>query len=65
MYNRWKALNEGRKIMEKCRHVNNLMNKLNLCIKSVADNAFVFGHDNSLKEKALIKLFGVFREGLG
>ena len=41
------------------------MNQLNLCIKSVADNAFLIDHNNVLKEKALMKLFDVFRGNMG
>ncbi len=40
------------------------MGQINLAIKSVTDNAFSVNKDSELKEKAIVHLIGVFREGL-
>ena len=64
MYNRWKTLYMNTKLIEKCRRVSQILNGVNLAIKSVADNAFAENKDSKLKEKALLKLMGVFKEGL-
>jgi hypothetical protein len=40
------------------------MNGINLAIKSVADNAFADNKEIKLKEKAILKIMGAFREGL-
>ena len=40
------------------------MNGINLAIKSVADNAFADSKETKLKEKAILKIMGAFKEGL-
>jgi hypothetical protein len=64
MYNRWKALTNSKHLMEKCKRMSQIMYGINLAIKSVADNAFADAKETRLKEKALLKIMAVFKEGV-
>lgn len=65
MFNRWVLLKERTKIMEKCKRMTQIMNQINLSIKSVADNAFISSKDHFLKERAISKIIKAFTGSLG
>ena len=64
MFNRWKVLAANNQLIDKCKRMSQIMNGINLAIKSVADNAFADNKEIKLKEKAILKIMGAFREGL-
>ena len=64
MFNRWKVLAVNNQLIDKCKRMSQIMNGINLAIKSVADNAFADNKVIKLKEKAILKIMGAYREGL-
>ena len=64
MFNRWKVLAVNNQLIDKCKRMSQIMNGINLAIKSVTDNAFADNKEIKLKEKAILKIMGAFREGL-
>ena len=64
MFNRWKVLAVSNQLIDKCKRMSQIMNGINLAIKSVTDNAFADNKEIKLKEKAILKIMGAFREGL-
>ena len=64
MFNRWKVLAANNQLIDKCKRMSQIMNGINLAIKSVTDNAFADNKEIKLKEKAILKIMGAFREGL-
>lgn len=65
MFGRWQKLTETRQMLEKCKRLHQIFASLNVCVKSVADNAFVLEKSSNLKEKALQKLISAYRSNLG
>ena len=64
-YQRWQNITEKSKLINECRMIGNVFNRINLLIKSVTDNAFSDDMSTKIKIDAINRIFLNMNLGLG